>query len=304
MSNSIYRLLMRWVRSTLYPILSPHLQPRQFGGKQRSYTAHATQAFLEDLDNIGNLETILAFDVYHAFDSPPKPLIYGVLDRLGTPSKLLRSIFLVLEKGATYLRGAETTVFRTTHGVKQGCPLSCFLFVIVFEIFLRYLQTLGVSFSAYVDDIATPTPKGHSQSTARAVQHALSLIACQTNVIKSEMLPLSRSPPAPPALPKYIHPPTPVQAMPGDLWSSVPAGELPDWSSQVTHTFARSACFMHLVQPIPAYLSVPAAFKVGVFSSFDSFCRQAPVRATHILTVPVIPGHSEKCIKICLMRYF
>ena len=155
------------------------------------------QAFLEDLDNIGNLETILAFDVYHAFDSAPKPLIYGVLDRLGTPSKLLRLIFLVLEKGATYLRGAETTVFRTTHGVEQGCPLSCFLFVIVFEIPLRYLQTLGVSFSAYVDDIATPTPKGHSQSTARAVQRALSLIACQTNVTKSEMLPLSRPPPHP-----------------------------------------------------------------------------------------------------------
>ena len=33
MSNSIYRLLMRWVYRTLYPLLSPHPHPRQFGGR-------------------------------------------------------------------------------------------------------------------------------------------------------------------------------------------------------------------------------------------------------------------------------
>ena len=33
MSNSIYRLFMRWVYSKLYPLVSPHLHPNQFGGR-------------------------------------------------------------------------------------------------------------------------------------------------------------------------------------------------------------------------------------------------------------------------------
>ena len=72
MSNSIYRLLMRWVHATLYPLISPHLHPHQFGGKQGHSPAQATQAFMHDIEQYDGLEAILAFDVYHAFDSPPK----------------------------------------------------------------------------------------------------------------------------------------------------------------------------------------------------------------------------------------
>ena len=45
MSNSMYRLLMRWVYHTLYPLIAPQLRPKQFDGRQGSSTAHATQAF-------------------------------------------------------------------------------------------------------------------------------------------------------------------------------------------------------------------------------------------------------------------
>ena len=158
MSNSIYRLFMRWVYSQLYPLISPKIQHRQFVGKQGISTAHATQIFLDNLEKVGPTEAILAFDVYHAFDSPPKLLIRDALDRLGTPLLLLRIISPVMERGSTFLRGAEDVVFRTTHGVKQGCPLSCFLFVVVFDIPLRVLDRHGISFSAYVDDICSPAP--------------------------------------------------------------------------------------------------------------------------------------------------
>ena len=46
MSNSIYRLLMRWVYKSLYPLLSPLIHRKQFGGKQGVSTAHATHTFL------------------------------------------------------------------------------------------------------------------------------------------------------------------------------------------------------------------------------------------------------------------
>ena len=83
---------MRWVYSKLYPLLSPLLHPHQYGGRPASSTTHATQTFLEDIGGMEK-EAILAFDVYHAFDSPPKQLIVGALDQMGTPLKLLCLIF-------------------------------------------------------------------------------------------------------------------------------------------------------------------------------------------------------------------
>ena len=80
MSNSIYRLLMRLVYKRVYPLLLPHLHNRQFGGRQGVSTAHATQTFLNDMDTGTTWEAIYAFDMYHAFDSPPRILIREVLD--------------------------------------------------------------------------------------------------------------------------------------------------------------------------------------------------------------------------------
>ena len=261
MSNSIYRLLMRWVHNAVYPLLSPQLHCRQFGGRQGTSTAHATHTFLDDMDRLDSVEAILAFDVYHAFDSPPKYLIHQVLDRMGTPLKLLRILSLVLERGATFIRGAEGEVFRTSHGVKQGCPMSCFLFVLVFDIPLRYLSHHGVVFSAYVDDISSPAPRTASQTHASLVQLALSLIGCQLNVTKSESLSMSSSPPPLAVLPKYLHPPDALQVHPDTIWLPISA-DVPPWADEVPRPFTRTACLMHLGHPLPARLHIPHAVTV------------------------------------------
>ena len=260
MSNSIYRLLMRWVHATLYPLISPHLHPRQFGGKQGHSPAQATHAFMHDLEQFDRLEAILAFDVYHAFDSPPKHLIRTVLDRLGKPLKLLHIISLALDHGATFITGALDEVFTTTHGVKRGCPLSCFLFVVVFEIRLHYLARRGIVFCAYVDNISAPVPPGRSQAIFDTVQEALSLIACQCNVLKSECLPLVSPPPVAPSLPRYLHPSTPVLVSGPSPWSSVHAEEPPTWALSTVHPFRVVPHLMHLGHPLPACFDLRSAF--------------------------------------------
>ena len=90
---------------TLYPLIAPQLHPKQFGGRQGSSTAHATQAFLQELEHMNDKEAVLAFDVYHAFDSPPKYLIHHTLLRMGTLAKLLLLISLVLARGAKFCEG-------------------------------------------------------------------------------------------------------------------------------------------------------------------------------------------------------
>ena len=201
--------------------------------------------FLDDLDKLTDVEAVLAFDVYHAFDSPRKYLIQHTLQQMGTPVKLLLFITPVLKQGATFIHGAEDVVFTTTHGVKQGCLLSCFLFVVVFHIPLRYSQQKGVTFSAYVDDIASPVPRQCSQSSASLLQHAVSLIPCQVNALKSESPQVGNKLPDLPTLPKYYHPPCPVQAESASILRCLPAEEPPLWSDQVACSFSRPACLMH-----------------------------------------------------------
>ena len=168
---------------------------------------------------------------------------------MGTPLKLLRIITLVIERGSTFLGGAEQEFFRTTQGVIQGCPLSCFLFVVVFDIPLRVLDQHGITFSANVDDICSLTPPKHSQHQAQLVQYALSLIACQLNVGKSESLPMLHSPTDLPVLPKYLHPLCVLQASTESLTQSIKADSLPEWSSQVHHPLVRARYIMHLRHP-------------------------------------------------------
>ena len=263
MSNSIYKLLMRWIYHTLYPLIAPQVHPKQFGGRQGSSTAHATLAFLRDLKHMNdNVDGYQSIDVYHAFNSLPKYLIYHTLLRMGALAKLLLLISLALARGATFLRGAENVVFTTTDGVKERCPLSCFLFVVVFDISLRFLYRHGITLSAYVDDISSPVPKHGSHTLASLVQHALSLISCPVNVLKSESLPLSICPPPSPTLPKYYHPPHPVQADASMISAYSSAQEPPPWSEQATCAFTRTSCLMHLGHAIPARLHVPIAVRV------------------------------------------
>ena len=103
MSNSICCLLMRRVSQTPYPLIAPQLPSRQFGGRQGSSSAHTTQTFLNNPDPLTNTEAILAFDVYHAFDSPPEiphpanPAANGHTREATTPH------FPVLEHGVTFM---------------------------------------------------------------------------------------------------------------------------------------------------------------------------------------------------------
>ena len=114
MSNSVYRLLMRWICKKLYSLIFPQLHPRQFAGRQGVSTAHATQMFSDDIHNGTKWEAILSFDMYHAFASPSKILIREVLQRMGTPTKLLLLISTVLDDGSTFIRRTPDEMFGTT----------------------------------------------------------------------------------------------------------------------------------------------------------------------------------------------
>ena len=103
------------------------------------------------------------------------------------------------------MRGTDETGVDTTHGIRQGCAVSCFLFGVVFNVPLRHLDVAHLSFLAFVDDITLVVPKGMMPRTAATVQSVVGKIGCQLNVKKSDCLPVHDCC-SPPSLLVYHHP--------------------------------------------------------------------------------------------------
>ena len=70
MSNSINRLIMRWVHAKIYPMLVTWLHAHQYGQLRGVSPAHATLSLMDMIDATCDVECLFSFDLYHAFDSP------------------------------------------------------------------------------------------------------------------------------------------------------------------------------------------------------------------------------------------
>ena len=188
-------------------------------------------------------------------------MICEVLDRLGPPLPLLLLISTVPKHGSTFIWVSPDSQFTTTHGVKQGCPMSCFLFLLLFEIPLCFFKSQGLNLSAYVDDVSVPVPRGAGPRVAATVQQGLALIGCQLNVTMSEALPLSLSSLPQPTSPKYAQLPPPLQAG-TDFWTPVLSIGPPEWSDHSQHLLPKVSYHLHPGHHIPAHFNLQAAFRL------------------------------------------
>ena len=139
-------------------------------------------------------------------------------------------------------------------------PHVLFAFCHTFEIPLRFLEQHTLCFSAFVDDISSPSRPMCTQRKTSLVQEALSLIGCQTNVIKSEVLPIVSPPPPVPTLPKYLHPVLAVPAS-NSIWSTDEA-DAPHWADASEQPFRGVSYLMHLGHPPSASLCLSLAVRI------------------------------------------
>ena len=203
MSNSIYRLLARWIYSVVHPILCPFLSKHQYGGLRGRSPGMATAQLLHSaLMNPGS-NCCLFLDLYHAFDTPPKEAILILLSKRGLPPGILLLLQSIFREGSTVLLGPSEKAFKTSCGIKQGCPLSCLLFISYFQLFLDYLTTQRLPFTAFVDDVALLLPSSQITAALSNIHLFLASMGLVLNRSKSEILPLRPGDPIP-------HPPCPV----------------------------------------------------------------------------------------------
>ena len=116
------------------------------------------QAALAGKDSDGSDPAIFLFDFAAAFPSISQRFLLEVLRFVGFPDSALRLIEALYfdHVGCPTLAGAEGDVFPLSAGIRQGCPLSPLLFVLVIDVLMERLLRLlpDAVVMAFADDHA------------------------------------------------------------------------------------------------------------------------------------------------------
>ena len=97
---------------------------------------------------------ILLLDFKKAYDSVSHDFLLALLDKIGFPVWVKNVVRNLLKDQVAHLtRPFAGLPIGIGRGVKQGCPLSPLLFILVIDTLVRRLETLEVTSKAFADDI-------------------------------------------------------------------------------------------------------------------------------------------------------
>ena len=132
---------------------------------------------------------LVLFDLYHAFDTPPKSSLIHALILYGVPEALLRLLTSAILTATTKIQGTDTT-FSTNCRVKQGYPLSPLLFIVYYDILLRKVQKQHVPVAAFIDDLTAVLPLSRLKDLFPTILDIIKASGMAPNVHKTEILPI------------------------------------------------------------------------------------------------------------------
>jgi hypothetical protein len=137
--NTMYKIFAAIVQNRLADKLDKHLQRTQFGFRKNRSTAQALQCIrrVADHGEQTNTKTImLLLGWEEAFDKVTRHGLFSAIDRMGVDPKIQR-IIKALYKSPRFkveIDGVESQWHEQRTGIRQGCPLSPYLFLIVMTV--------------------------------------------------------------------------------------------------------------------------------------------------------------------------
>eukprot|EP00253_Pinus_taeda_P024113 PITA_24113 len=136
--NCIYKIIAKVIASRLIPILSRNISMEQFGfleGRQIHEAIGVAQEVIHSVKQKKKKGVILKIDLSKAYDRINWLYLRLLLTHLGFNFSFISWIMGCISNVsfAVLINGAATPFFKSQRGLRQGCPLSPLLFLLVAE---------------------------------------------------------------------------------------------------------------------------------------------------------------------------
>ena len=170
-ATGMYSILARLILDTLRGPIDAALSDPQAGCRRGYTTSQQALRISMLLHQYGDGALVCLLDIAKAYPSMPhERLTYGLRRLIGTPARIYNMV------ASIYAHNTEVygdVRFPLRRGIKEGCPLSPALFVLVYEAFHQTLtrEFPNSTIMAYVDDVAIISPN------QREMQHDLERVS-------------------------------------------------------------------------------------------------------------------------------
>ena len=205
--NVSYKLMASMIQNRLSDAMDDRIDPAQFGFRKKTSTAQPVHIYrrIEEMHEEARIELItILLDWEKAFDKIHQGKLLEAPRRIGIPSKMVRVIESMYRAPRFSIRekGKRSTDRRQRTGIRQGCPLSPYLFIIVSTVIMTDIEKGMTEGERNVMTESQPTgAEGHNKlfyaddtlrlaSTAEAAE--LMLRKIQTEFAKYNMRPNQR----------------------------------------------------------------------------------------------------------------
>ena len=142
MLNAIYKIYAAITRKRLADIIDPYISKTQFGFRRHRSTTHAlfVARRIQDIgEQTGDNLIITLLDWEKAFDKVSHERMLQALERLNIPPKIIKivkSLYSYPSFRVKHDRFTSETKMQNA-GIRQGCPLSPYLFILVMTVMFR-----------------------------------------------------------------------------------------------------------------------------------------------------------------------